>query len=103
MGRPITRHKDTAQIGVVGKRNAEKIVDLALIPVRGRPDTRHSWHGRVLFTALSDLHLQTHKTLIIKREKLIHDIEAWNTIKPVDRRHRLKKIVVEFLFEIRTN
>src|SRR5437667_11292511 len=88
---------------MVGKHDAEEIVDLALVPVCTRPDASHGWHGWMLFTALPDTYLQPHKALIGKREKLIDDIKAWNALQPVDRCHRLQKIVVEFLFEIGTD
>src|SRR5579864_1621751 len=88
---------------MAGKRNAEEVVDFALVPVRSRPDASHCWYSRMLLTTLSYAYLQTYKALIGKREKLIDDIKAWNTIEPIDRRHCLQKVVVELLFEISTD
>ena len=88
---------------MVGKGNAEEVVDFALVPVCTGPDTSHCWDGGLLLTAFPYADFQTYKALISKREKLIDDIKAWNAVKPIDRRHSLQEIVVEFLFEISTD
>src|SRR5215469_2476835 len=91
---------------MASKRNAKEIVDFALVPVRAWPDASYSWHGGGKprpYGLFPNTYLQTYKALISKRKKLIDDIKAWNAIKPVDRRYRLQKTIVEFLLKIGTD
>src|SRR6185312_15776191 len=38
---PVVWHLDAPQVGMPGEANAEEVVDLALVPVRRRPDACH--------------------------------------------------------------
>src|SRR5207245_1713762 len=55
---PVTRHHNTAQVGMIAKSYAKEVIDLSLIPIRTRPDARYRRNTRLLLTTLPHTHLQ---------------------------------------------
>src|SRR5690242_18279244 len=102
MSRPIRWHKDTPQIGMTCKYNPEKVVYFAFIPVGTRPNICYGWYGRMLLTALPNPRFEAHKTLVLYREKLVNDIEARDTLGPVNGCDCFEKVILQIIFEIRT-
>src|SRR5258705_13293806 len=102
MSCPVSWHKNTSQIRMTCKRNPEEVVHFAFIPVCTRPDIRHCWYVRMLFTALSNTYFKAHETLVLYREKLVDNIEARYTLGPVNCCDRFEEVILQILFEVCT-
>src|SRR5581483_11008708 len=88
---PVFRHQDTAQVWMISKDNTKEIVYLTLVPVCPRPHPRYAWQLGMIFAALTYAYFQPQITLVWDREKLIDDIEARDSLGPVNRSHGLKE------------
>src|SRR5690348_9241809 len=83
MSHPVVWHLDTPQVWMPGEANAEEVEDLALVPVRRRPDARHRRRLRLWLLIVAYLNLETHDRASRERHQVIHHIVARLALQPV--------------------
>src|SRR5712692_1011166 len=62
---PIVRQENSTQVRMAVENNAEQIVCLSFVPIRGAPDTSHRRHVSIVFV---QQHLQAHAMMFCCRE-----------------------------------
>src|ERR1700733_1700094 len=87
---PVFRHHDAAQIGMAAEVNTEEVKNLALVKVRGWPDSSDAVkRGRIAVEANN----QTHPLFAREGKYVIDDLKSRLRGVPVDSSNILKKVV----------
>src|SRR5579862_6270072 len=95
MSHPFLRHHDAAQIRMALEADAEEIEDFALVIVGAGPDRGDGFNGGIFFP---DPGLQPDALLILVRNDVVAELEAWVRGKPVDGGHVFEGIVARLFY-----